>query len=123
VILVDTSVWVDHLRNGDPCLVALLEQGAVLMHPAVIGEIACGHLRGRRQVLALLEGLPSATQASHREVLVLIEGHPLAGRGLGHLDAHLLAAARLSGSWLWTLDRRLAALVAELGVAWDQRLA
>lgn len=120
MILVDTSVWVDHLRSGDPRLAALLERGEVLMHPWVVGELACGHLRARRQVLALLEGLPVATLATHNEVLVLIEGHPLAGRGIGYLDAHLLAAARLSGSWLWTLDRRLASLAAELGVAWDQ---
>jgi hypothetical protein len=106
VILVDTSVWVNHLRSGDPRLAALLERVEVLMPPWMVGELACGHRRARGQVLALLEGLLAATLASHREVLVLIEGHPLAGRGVCYLDAHLLAAARLSGSWLWTLERK-----------------
>jgi predicted nucleic acid-binding protein len=119
LILVDTSVWVDHLRADVPRLAELLERGEVLTHPWVIGEIACGHLRARRQLLALLDGLPSVTLATHQEVLVLIERHPLAGRGIGYIDAHLLAAAKLSGCALWTRDRRLAGLAAELGVAWD----
>lgn len=83
MILVDTSVW-------------------------VIGELACGNLRNRRQVLDLLQGLPAATVASDSEVLMMIERHHLMGRGIGHVDAHLLAAARLSGCSLWTQDRRLA---------------
>ena len=119
MILVDTSVWVDHLRAGVPRLAELLERAEVLTHPWVIGEIACGHLQARQQVIALLEGLPPATLATHREVLVVIERHPLAGRGIAYVDAHLLASAKLSGCGLWTLDRRLGALAAELGVGWD----
>lgn len=119
MILVDTSVWVDHLRSGVPRLAQLLEQAEVLTHHWVIGEIACGTLRARQQVLALLDGLPSVTLATHYEVLGLIERHPLAGRGIGYVDAHLLAAAKLSGCGLWTRDRRLAVLAAELGVGWD----
>ena len=119
MILVDTSVWVDHLRAGVPQLAELLNRAEVLIHPWVIGEIACGQLQARQQVLALMEGLPSATLATHREVLVLIERHPLAGRGIGYVDAHRLASAKLSGCGLWTLDRRLGALAAELGVGWD----
>lgn len=119
MILVDTSVWVDHLRSGVPRLAQLLEQAEVLTHHWVIGEIACGTLRARQQVLALLDGLPSVTLATHDEVLGLIERHPLAGRGIGYVDAHLLAAAKLSGCGLWTRDRRLAVLAAELGVGWD----
>jgi predicted nucleic acid-binding protein len=117
VILVDTSVWVEHLRRGLPRLVTLLQEGEVLIHPWVIGELACGHLRNRHQVLQLLQGLPLATVASDAEVLLLIERQRLMGRGIGYVDAHLLASARLSHCRLWTQDRRLAAVALEQGVA------
>ena len=117
MILVDTSVWVDHLRNGLPLLANLLQEGEVLIHPWVIGEIACGKMRNRNQVLDLLQGLPAAVVASDSEVLLLIERSNLMGRGLGYVDAHLLAAAKLSHSGLWTQDRRLAALAQEQGLA------
>ncbi len=117
MILVDTSVWVDHLRIGLPALKAALEAGEVVMHPWVIGELACGTLRQRAQLLGLLQGLPSATVAGHSEVLLLIEQEQLMGRGIGYIDAHLLASARLTGCWLWTGDRRLGVLAQDLGVA------
>ena len=117
MILVDTSVWVDHLRSGLPLLANLLQEGDVLIHPWVIGEIACGNLRNRNQVLNLLQGLPTAVVASDSEVLLLIERSNLMGRGIGYVDAHLLAAAKLSHSGLWTQDRRLAALAQEQGLA------
>jgi predicted nucleic acid-binding protein len=117
LILVDTSVWVDHLRTGLPQLKAALEAGQVVMHPWVIGELACGNLRQRAQLLGLLQGLPSATVARDSEVLLLIEQEQLMGRGIGYIDAHLLASARLSGCWLWTGDRRLAVLAKDLSVA------
>ena len=117
MILVDTSVWVDHLRNGLPLLANLLQEGEVLIHPWVIGEIACGNLRNRNQILELLQGLPAAVVASDSEVLLLIERSNLMGRGIGYVDAHLLAAAKLSRSGLWTQDRRLAALAQEKGLA------
>lgn len=117
MILVDTSVWVEHLRRGLPRLVTLLQEGEVLIHPWVIGELACGHLRHRQQVLELLQGLPLATVASDAEVLLLIERQRLVGRGIGYVDAHLLASARLSHCRLWTQDRRLAAVALEQGVA------
>jgi predicted nucleic acid-binding protein len=117
LILVDTSVWVDHLRTGLPQLEAALQASDVVMHPWVIGELACGNLRHRAQVLQLLQGLPKATLASDGEVLVLIEQEQLMGRGIDYVDAHLLASARLSGCWLWTGDRRLNALARDLGVA------
>lgn len=117
MILVDTSVWVDHLRAGLPRLAALLQEGAVLIHPWVIGELACGNLRHRRQVLELLQDLPGAQVASDAEVLLLIERNQLMGRGIGYVDAHLLASARLSHCHLWTQDRRLAALAEEQGLA------
>jgi predicted nucleic acid-binding protein len=117
LILVDSSVWEDHLRNGLPLLANLLEEGEVLIHPWVIGEIACGNLRNRNQVLDLLQGLPTAVVASDSEVLLLIERSNLMGRGIGYVDAHLLAAAKLSHSGLWTQDRRLAVLAQEQGLA------
>ena len=117
MILVDTSVWVEHLRRGLPRLAKLLQEGEVLIHPWVIGELACGNLRNRQQVLDLLQGLPAATGASDAEVLLLIEGEQLIGRGIGYVDAHLVAAARLSHCRLWTQDRRLAAVALEQGVA------
>jgi predicted nucleic acid-binding protein len=116
VILVDTSVWVEHLRHGLPRLATLLQEGEVLIHPWVIGELACGNLRNRSQVLDLLQGLPAAMVASDTEVLLLIEREQLMGRGIGYIDAHLVAAARLSHCRLWTQDRRLAAVAQEQGL-------
>jgi len=115
VILVDTSVWVEHLRHGLPRLATLLQDGEVLIHPWVIGELACGTLSNRRQVLELLQGLPAATVASDAEVLLLIERDQLMGRGIGYIDVHLLASARLSHCCLWTQDRRLVAVAQEKG--------
>lgn len=122
MILVDTSVWVDHLRAGLPRLATLLQEGQVLIHPWVIGEIACGHLRNRNQVLELLQGLPTATVASDKEVLSLIERDQLMGRGIGYVDAHLLASARMSHCRLWSRDRRLAALAEEQGLALSEEV-
>ncbi|AFY27438.1 type II toxin-antitoxin system VapC family toxin [Cyanobium gracile] len=113
MILVDTSVWVDHLRCGLPRLATRLQDGEVLIHPWVIGEIACGNLRDRGQVLSLLQGLPAAVVASDEEVLLLIERDQLMGRGIGYVDVHLIASARLSRCHLWTQDRRLAAVAKE----------
>ena len=120
MILVDTSVWVEHLRHGLPRLATLLQEGEVMIHPWVIGELACGNLRNRRQVLELLLGLPMATVASDTEVLLLIERELLMGRGIGCIDAHLLASGRLSHCRLWTQDRRLAAVALEQGLTMQE---
>jgi predicted nucleic acid-binding protein len=118
VILVDTSVWVDHLQRGDERLISLLDAGEVLGHPFVIGELALGNLRNRDAVLSDLRDLPRVVLAEHEDVLELINRQALFGRGIGYVDAHLLAAARLTnGSRLWTLDRRLQAVAAQLGLA------
>lgn len=117
MILIDTSVWVEHLRHGLPRLATLLQEGEVLIHPSVIGELACGTLNNRGQVLELLQGLPAATVASDAEVLLLIERDQLMGRGIGYVDVHLLASTRLSHCRLWTQDRRLAAVAQEQGLA------
>jgi hypothetical protein len=118
VILVDTSVWVEHLRAGDERLRALLEGGEVLGHPFVIGELALGNFRGRAAFLRDLQDLPNAILAEDDEVLDLIDREALFGRGIGYADAHLLAAARLTpDTKLWTRDRRLQTVAAELGLA------
>lgn len=120
MILVDTSVWIDHLRSGEPALAAALEGGGVLMHPFVVGELACGNLKNRREVLRLLGDLPSAPTATDPEALSFIERRALMGRGIGYIDVHLLASAALdSTARLWTRDRRLAAAAAELELAFD----
>ena len=120
MILVDTSVWVDHLRVGDATLAALLEQGDVFVHPFVIGELACGNLRQRHDVLGLLGRLPQTTVARDEEVLHLIERHALMGRGIGYVDAHLLAATLLTApARLWTRDRRLRGVADSLGLAYE----
>jgi predicted nucleic acid-binding protein len=118
MILVDTSVWIDHLRSSDPRLQGALDAGRVGMHPFVLGELACGNLRNRREVLQLLAHLPAVPIASDLEVLGFIERMTLMGRGLGYLDAHLLASTTLApGTRLWTRDRRLARVATELGLA------
>jgi predicted nucleic acid-binding protein len=118
VILVDTSIWIDHFRTGDPKLAALLQDGHVLAHPWVTGELALGHLSRRREILGLLHNLPQATAATDVEVLTLIENQQLFGLGIGYVDAHLLAATMLTtGARLWTRDKRLAAVAVQRGLA------
>lgn len=120
MILVDTSIWIDHLRAGSETLGRLLEGGAVLGHPWVVGELALGHLRQRGEVIGLMASLPQATVATPAEVLTLIERHGLYGAGVGYVDAQLLAATNLtSGARLWTGDRRLAAVASRLVDAFD----
>jgi predicted nucleic acid-binding protein len=115
-VLVDTSVWVDHLRTENLLLAERLRRGEVWTHPFVIGELACGTLRHRDEVLALLAALPHAPLARHEEVLTFVDAKRLMGVGIGWIDAHLLASATLAGVPLWTLDRRLASLVRRLGL-------
>ena len=117
MILVDSSIWVDHLRVGDLHLVDLLMGARVLGHPHVLGEIALGSLRDRRTVLRLLRDLPRAAVAHDDEVLDLIERRQLFGRGVGYTDAHLIVSAQLSVARIWTRDKRLLALAAALGLA------
>lgn len=114
MILIDTSVWVDHLRAGDARLARLLEQDRVMVHDLVIGEIACGTLKNRKTILDLLNGLPRCRPATHDEVLYFIDRHRLMGRGIGYIDASLLAAAALNGVRLLTRDKRLTKMVREL---------
>ena len=106
-VLVDTSVWINFLRNGDKVLEDILNNGLLYCHPYIIGELACGHLSNRQEILSLLHELPSATVVEHDEVLHFIDWHKLMGRGLGYIDIHLLASAMLTGVKLWTLDKNL----------------
>ena len=116
MILVDTSIWVSYLRTGDSHLKALLNDGKVLCHPFVVGELACGYIKTRAEVLSLLQALPMAEMAEQEEILQFIEIQRLMGAGLGLLDVHLLAAAILSRAKLWTLDRYLKAASARLNI-------
>jgi predicted nucleic acid-binding protein len=124
LILADTSVWVDHLRRGDAQLSGLLERAQVLVHPFVIGEIACGSLSDRLLVLELLQQLPIATLAEANEVLAFIDHHVLHGKGIGYVDVHLLASVALTqGAKLWTRDKRLREAAQRLGCAFRDRTA
>ena len=119
MILVDTSVWVDHLRRGDAALAALLESSDVAAHPFVVGELACGSLRPKSDVVRLLNELPVPSTATHDEVMLFIAEHRLSGRGIGYVDAHLLASAAIDGMLLWTRDKALGAESARLRLAFD----
>ena len=116
-MLVDTSVWIDHFRRSNDDLERFLEEGAVSIHPFVIGELACGSLRKRNEVIGLLQQLPAAPMATHDEVLRLIDRAQLHGSGLGWIDVHLLASARLAHESLWSADRRLRQAAVRLGLA------
>lgn len=110
MVLVDTSVWIRFLREGDSLLADLLNEGEVLTHPFVIGELRLGNLSKRKKFLELIESLPGCRQASDEEVTHLIESNKLYGKGIGYFDAHLLASSMISRCPLWTLDKRLDAI-------------
>ncbi|MGB3456106.1 MAG: PIN domain-containing protein [Litorimonas sp.] len=116
--LVDTSIWIDHIRKADPQLSGWLQADSVVVHPFVLGEVAMGSIANRRAVVRAMENLPEAIAASNAEVRALVDRFGLFGRGIGFVDAHLLASARLMpGTTLETRDKRLHALSVELGVA------
>ncbi len=118
-MLVDTSVWIDHFRRGNTGLANCLQTGDVQSHPFIVGELACGTLKRRAEILSLLSSLPQVDQADHGEVLSLVDSKRLSGRGLGWVDAHLLASAMLSGTKMWTLDKRLAEQARTLSVLFE----
>ncbi|MGH9165667.1 MAG: type II toxin-antitoxin system VapC family toxin [Acidimicrobiales bacterium] len=119
MILVDTSIWIEHLRNGNATLRRLLERGAVFAHPWVVGELSLGNLSRRAEVLGLLRGLPRATVVTPDEVLGVVEHYQLIGLGIGYVDVQLLAAAKVTaGTALWTGDKRLAAAASR---RWEPR--
>jgi predicted nucleic acid-binding protein len=117
LILVDTSIWVDHFRRRDDRLARLLDDRKVSMHPFVAGELAVGNLRNRDEILLMLNSLPATAMASHEEALRFISNFSLAGRGLGYIDIHLLAAVSLTpGTLLWSKDKRLNAVAESLSI-------
>ncbi len=120
MILVDTSVWVDHLRRNNTRLAERLHAGAVACHPFIIGELACGNLGNREEILSLLQALPTVPISEPDEILAFIEGRSLMGKGLGYVDMHLLASTFLAGILLWTTDRRLRQVSRELGVVYER---
>ena len=116
MILIDTSVWIDHFRRENMRLVQLLEAKQVLCHHFIVGELASGHLRNRGEIIALLEKLPSASAATHQEAMAFLEARRLSGRGIGYVDLHLLASAALDRVPLWALDKTLMRVAASLGL-------
>lgn len=107
MVLVDTSVWVSHLRQGNSRLTTLLNDGEVMCHPFIVGELACGNLKKRTEILSLLQTLPMSIEAEHEEVLQFIDDKDLMGKGLGYVDIHLIASAVLTGVPIWTFDKKL----------------
>ncbi len=116
MVIVDTSIWVSHLRNGNAKLVKLLNDDQVMCHPFIFGEIACGNIQNRAEILALLRALPMSIQAKNEEVLEFIESNKLMGYGLGYVDMHLSASAALSGVPIWTLDAKLDKINRKMGI-------
>jgi len=117
-ILVDTSVWIDHFRVSDPDLVHLLQQNLVCGHPWVTGELACGNLTPRASTIQMLMRIPQVLLAREAEVLLFIDTNHLMGRGVGYIDMHLLASARLNRVSIWTRDKRLGQISSELQIAY-----
>lgn len=120
MVLVDTSVWVEHFRSGDIGLENLLNEGDVACHQFIAGELACGNLSNRAEILSLLRALPLAKHAEHEEVMQFIENYKLMGKGLGYVDMHLIASAVLSEVPIWTLDRKLRNVSSKLGLDYKQ---
>lgn len=116
MILVDTSVWIDHLRKSDEHLQFLLYEDEVVCHSLVIGELVCGNLKNRRKIISLLQSLPMALQVEFDEYLYFIERHKLYGKGIGFIDIHLLASAKMTQARLWTLDKRLKSAAVEIEI-------
>ena len=116
MVLVDTSVWVSHLRHGNEDLQELLHDGEVACHPFIVGELACGNLKNRQEILTYLQSLPMTILAEDEEVLKFIENNQLMGKGLGYIDVHLIASAVLTDVLLWTLDKTLDKFTEKLGI-------
>ncbi|GAB6096127.1 PIN domain-containing protein [Desulfatiferula olefinivorans] len=120
MILADTNVWIKHFRESDAELISRLNVGFIVCHPFIIGELACGNLGNRSEILTLLQALPSTPFVEPSELLAFIENKQLMGRGLGYVDIHLLAAAIIGNVFLWTYDRRLNEAAEELGISYPR---
>lgn len=120
MVLVDTSIWIDHFRKASRKLATLLEAEEVVIHPFVLGELACGNLQNRKELIALLHALPSTTKLEDDELLLFIEHHRVMGRGIGLIDAHILASCRMDSCLLWTRDKRLQIVAKEMNIEYSQ---
>lgn len=120
MVLVDTSVWIQHFREGCKALSDLLNESEVACHPFIVGELACGHLNNRTEILSLLHALPMLPLVTSEEYYKFIEVHRLFGKGLGFVDIHILASARLASTWLWTFDKTLETMAARFKMAYRQ---
>jgi predicted nucleic acid-binding protein len=118
MVLVDTSVWVSHLRDGNVDLEKLLNNGEVVCHPFIVGELACGNLKNRNEILAYLQSLLKTVVAEDEEVLKFIENNQLMGKGLGYIDVHLIASAVLTDVSLWTFDKTLDKFTKKIGISY-----
>ena len=118
-ILVDTSVWIKHLREGDQNLTQLLEQGLVACHPFIIGEIACGGIKNRHEIIDLLNDLPSTELLDHPDIMEFIENRKIMNKGIGYIDVHLLGSALVSDTPIWTFDKALSKMAFQLSVGYD----
>ncbi len=121
MVLVDTSVWVSHLREGNAKFEGLLNNGDVVCHPFIVGELACGNIKNRAEILSLLQALPMSNQAEHNEVMKFIENNQLMGSGLGYIDVHLLAAASLTEVLIWTTDKKLKDVSQKMGLNFTEK--
>ena len=121
-ILVDTSVWIKHLRESEKNLVRLLEQGLVACHPFIIGELACGGIKNRSEIISLLNDLPSTDILDHNEIMEFIEYRKIMNRGIGYVDVHLLGSALVSETSLWTFDKALRKLANQFSIEFDIKL-
>ena len=122
MVLVDTSIWVTHLRQGSRQLEKLLMDAEVMCHPFIVGELACGNLKNRNQIISLLQSLPKASAIEFDEFLFFIDRNQLMGKGIGFVDIHLLASAQLTGVPLWTSDKRLKSAANQLDLAFKQKV-
>ena len=121
MILVDSSVWIDHFRKPNTRLAALLDAEEICTHPFVIGEVACGNLKNRKEIIALMHTLPSVQEADDDEILFFIERHRLSGRGIGLIDVHLLASCLVERCFIWTADKRLKAVAEKMNIENSQQ--
>jgi predicted nucleic acid-binding protein len=121
MVLVDTSVWIQHFHEGCKGLSDLLNESEVACHPFIVGELACGYLKKRTEILSLLQALPMLPLVDSEEYFTFIDVHRLFGKGLGFVDIHILASARLTSTWLWTLDKSLATIAVQFKIAYKLR--
>ena len=123
LILVDTSVWIKHLRESDNNLIRLLVQGLVACHPFIIGELACGSIKNRHEIISLLNDLPSTEMLDHHDIMEFIEYRKIMNKGIGYVDVHLLGSALISETPLWTFDNALKKIANQLSIAYDIKLS